>query len=88
MEDLTRLNASWRAYKAHITRLFHKIDDSLEAEVDDYTITALTTAIEQLDGKKSKILELDAQITTLIMDPDDLTAAVIDSGELEDSNHR
>ena len=84
-EDLTRLQASRKAYKSHVTRLFHKVDDSLGTEVDDYTITTLRTAIEQLNGKKAKITELDQRIATLITDPEELTEAITDAGELEDS---
>ena len=37
-DDLTRLQASWKAYKSHVTRLYHKIDDALHSDVDDYTV--------------------------------------------------
>ena len=85
MEDLTRLNASRKAYKSHVTRLYNKIDDLCATKVDDYTITTLTTAVEQLSTKKIKIAELDERIITLIKDPEDLTEAIIEAGELEDS---
>ena len=81
-EDLPRLQASRKAYKAHITRLYHKIDASLDSEVDEYT---LRTAIEQLNGKKTKIVELHERIAALITDPNELTEAMIDAGDLEDS---
>ena len=85
VEDLTRFQASRKAYKSHITRLFHRVDDSLSMEVDDYTITTLRAAIEQLNGKKAKITELGQRIATLITDPKELTEAITDTGELEDS---
>jgi len=53
---LSRLQASRKAYKSHITRLCNKIDDALDADVNDYTITALRTNIDQLNGKKGKRL--------------------------------
>ena len=84
-EDLPRLQASRKAYKAHITRLYHKIDASLDSEVDEYTVTTLRTAIEQLNGKKTKIVELHERIAALITDPNELTEAMIDAGDLEDS---
>ena len=84
-DELPRLQASRRAYKSHITRLCNKIDDALDADVDDYTITALRTNIDQLNGKKTKIAELDEKIAALITDPDELTDTMIDAGELEDS---
>ena len=84
-EDLTRLQASRKAYKSHVTRLFHKIDSSLDTEVDDYTITTLRTAIEQLNSKKTKITELDVRIAAVITDSEELTEAMTEAGELEDS---
>ncbi|XP_065893821.1 uncharacterized protein [Dysidea avara] len=85
MEDLTRLQASRKAYKSHVTRLYNKIDDLFNSETDDYTITTLTTAVEQLSSKQTKIAELDERITTLIKEPEELTEAMIEAGELEDS---
>ena len=84
-EDLTHLQASRKAYKSHVTRLFHKIDSSLDTEVDDYTITTLRTAIEQLNSKKTKITELDVRIAAVITDSEELTEAMTEAGELEDS---
>ena len=72
-EELTRLQASRKAYKSHITRLYRKINDTLDTEVDDYTITTLRTTIDQLNGKKAKIAELDERIAALITDADELT---------------
>ena len=45
----------------------------------------MITAVEQLSTKKIKIAELDERIITLIKDPEDLTEAIIEAGELEDS---
>jgi len=45
----------------------------------------LRTNIDQFNGKKAKIAELDEKIAALITDPDDLTDTMIDAGELEDS---
>ena len=55
--------------------MYRKIDDSL---VDDYTITTLRTTIEQLNGKKTKIVELHERIAALITDPNELTKAMIE----------
>ncbi|XP_065886666.1 uncharacterized protein [Dysidea avara] len=85
MEDLTHLQASRKAYKSHVTRLYNKIDDLFDSETDDYTITTLTTAVEQLSSKQTKIAELDERITTLIKEPEELTEAMIEAGELEGS---
>ena len=85
VEDLTRLQASRKAYKSHITRVYRKIDDSFDAEVDEYTVTTLRTTIDQVNNKKTKITELNERIAALIIDPDELTDAMIDAGDLEDS---
>ena len=80
-EDLTHLQASHKAYKSLVTWLFHKIDGSLDMEVDDYTITTLRTAIEQLHSKKTKITKLDVRIAAVITDPEELTEAMTEAGE-------
>ena len=72
-EELTHLQASRKTYKSHITRLYRKINDILDTEVDDYTITTLRTTIDQLNGKKAKIAKLDERIAALITDADELT---------------
>ena len=84
-DDLTRLRASWKAYKSHVTRLYHKIDDTLNTDVDNYTITTLRTTIDQLNAKKAKIVELDEKIAALTTDADGLTETMIEAGHLEDS---
>lgn len=84
-DDLTCLQASWKAYRLHITRLYHKINDSLDTEVDDYTVTTLRTTIDQLNDKKMKIAKLNERISALITDPNKLTKVMIDAGDLEDS---
>jgi len=84
-DDLTRLQASRKAYKSHVTRLYRKIDDAFETDVDDYTITTMKTAIDQLNTKKEKIAELHEKIFALIDDADELTETMVEAGELEDS---
>ena len=51
-----------------------------DSEINDYTITTLTTAVEQMNCKKNKITELDEQTIALITNPDELT----DAREFED----
>ena len=45
----------------------------------------MRTTIDQLNDKKTKIAELNERIAALIIDPDELTEAMIDAGDLEDS---
>ena len=49
------------------------------------TITTLRTAIDQLNAKKVKTVELDEKIAALTTDADELTESMIEAGELEDS---
>ena len=47
MEELARLQASRSGFKGHVTRLYTKINKLLSEEVNDYSVTSLTTAMEQ-----------------------------------------
>jgi len=59
MDKLDRLRASQSGYKGHLTWIHHKIDELLSEEVDDYSVTALMTAMEQLRAKGLKISQVD-----------------------------
>ena len=65
--------------------MYAKIDELLGEEVDDYSITSLTTAIEQLNRKMERIAQIDEQILTLIDDPTELEQAVLDREEVRDN---
>ena len=67
MEELTRLQASRKAFKGHVTRLHSKIDELMAAELDNYTITSMTTAIEQLKKKSDKIAQIDERLLHKLM---------------------
>ena len=84
MEELTRLQASRKAFKGHVTRLHSKIDELMDAEFDDYTITSMTTAIEQLRKKSDKIAQIDKKIATQIVDDTELESAMYDTEEFQD----
>ena len=83
MEELTRLQASCKAFKGHVTRLQSKIDELMAAEFDDYMITSMTTAIEQLK-KSDKIAQIDEKITTQIDHDTELESAMYDTEEFQD----
>ncbi|XP_065911263.1 uncharacterized protein [Dysidea avara] len=84
MEELTRLQASRKAFKGHVTRLHSKIDELMNSEFDDYTITSLTTAVEQIKKKGEKIAQVDEKIATLIEDATELEVAILDAEEFQD----
>ena len=84
MEEQTRLIASWRRYKGHVTRLFTKIDELIDGEFDDYTITSLNNSIEQLTRKMEKLTHIDEQLLKLYDDASELETAVMEAEELHD----
>ena len=70
MEGLTRLQASRRGYRAHITKTFGRITeitDSAEPTTPAQLIL-LRTALEQLQQKKVKLEEVDTRIADSIQD--------------------
>jgi len=46
--------------------LFHKIDDLMTEEFDEYTTRSLNNAIEQLSKKMEKIASIDARLLELL----------------------
>jgi len=84
MEQLTRLRTSRRAYRSHVTRILNKVEETLTKEIDDLALTYLKTAVSQLDKKLEQITKLDAQITDLIDEPDELEETIMESEEVQD----
>jgi len=68
-----------------MTCLYNKMDELMEKEVDKYSITLLTKAIEQPMGKGGKLDKIYQQIATLIIDDThELEGYVVESEELKD----
>jgi len=59
MEELTRLQASHKAFKGHVMQLHSKIDNLMDSDFEDYTMASLTTAIEQMWKKSDRIAQLN-----------------------------
>ena len=70
MEELTRLQASRKGFKSHVTRLYNKVEELIDNEVDEYSVALLTKTMEQLRSKGDKLNKIDEQIVTLINDPE------------------
>ena len=83
-EEITRLQASRKAFKGHVTRLHNKIDELMAEDFDDYTIASLTATIEQIKKKGERITQMDEKIATLISDASELETAVFDAEEFQD----
>ncbi|XP_065896204.1 uncharacterized protein [Dysidea avara] len=84
MEEPARLRTSRKAYRAHVTRILNKVDDTLANDLDELALTYLRTAITQLEKKKEQITALDQRIIDLIQNPDELEIAILDAEELQD----
>ncbi|XP_065909758.1 mucin-17-like isoform X1 [Dysidea avara] len=84
MEQLSRHQASRKGLKSHVTRLYNKIDDLVDKEVDEYSIALLTKAMEQLQDKCDKLNKIDEQIITLIDEPQGLEDYIMESEDLKD----
>ena len=85
MEELARLQASYKWYRSHVIRIFNKIDDTIDNDSDEFSLTYLRTAVEQLRKKKEIINQIDQQIAELVQMPEELEEAVCEAEELQDS---
>ena len=82
--EVSHLRASRRAHRAHLTRIFGKIDAILESNdaPDERNTATLQTSLEQLEAKKCTIAELDTKIVATIEDPEALESEILDSEEI------
>lgn len=66
-------------------RIYRKIDDifKTEAPVTDSQVSILTSALEQLNQKKTQISQLDAQIAESIETPEDLETEILQAEEIQ-----
>ena len=67
-----------------MTHVFHNIDDLCGIDFDEYSVTSLSSAVEQLTSKLDKIKHLDDQLFRLYTDASELEIAVMDAEELYD----
>ena len=86
MERLQRVKASRKAYRSHLTRTYKKIDEILETDspVTDFQIATLTSALEQLNQKKTLISQLDSQIADATETPEDLETEILEAEGIQD----
>jgi len=79
-EEKARQLASQSGYKGHVTRLFHKIDDLMTEEFDEYTTMSLNNTIGQLSKKMEKIASIDVRL----LDATEIESTVLEAEELND----
>ena len=86
MERLQHVKASQKAYRSHLMRTYKKIDEILETDspVMDFQIATLTSALEQLNQKKTLISQLDSQIADAIETPEDLETEILEAEGIQD----
>ena len=85
MEEISRLKASRKAHRAHLTRIFGKIDEILQSDAipNEKQTATLRTSLEQIEAKKATVEELDARIIERIQDPDGLESEILDAEEIQ-----
>ena len=49
MEELTRLQASRKGYRSHVTRSFNKVEETIIKDANEFSITYVKTAVDQLE---------------------------------------
>ena len=85
MEELQRLQSSLKGYKSHVTRTLKRVEELMGATtVDEFQLTSLMTASEQLQKRKETIAQLDARIVELLTTPEDLEETILETEELQD----
>ena len=86
MEDVQRLIRSRRGYRSHLERLFRTAGEIIERCDNDSPETEdsakLAKLIEQLERKKTILIDLDRQISVKVSD-DDLEAEILESEDLQ-----
>ena len=85
MEDISRLRASRKAHRSHVTRIFGKLEDVLESDnaPNEKQAANLTTCLEQIVTKKATIGELDTRISQAIEDPSALEGEILEAEEIQ-----
>ena len=85
MEEISRLRASRKAHRAHLTQIFGKIDDILQSNAipNEKPTAILKTSMEQIETKKATVEELDSRISETIQDPDALETEILDTEEIQ-----
>ncbi|CAB4008142.1 Hypothetical predicted protein, partial [Paramuricea clavata] len=83
MEELQRLRASRKAYRAHLTTLYKKIIELKSATtIDELHIATLENYCQQLKRKKDILSPLDEQIAKAITKPEDLECEIFETEEM------
>ena len=86
MEGLAKLQASRKAFRSHLTRIYNKMDElDLTQPATEEIASQVTSYIEQLQRKAESIRQLDSKISAEIRDNEDLEREVYEEEEIQDS---
>lgn len=83
MEELTKLLASRRAHRAHVTKLKQKIDDTAKDTITETQIALLRSFVNQLKQKRQTLKEFNDKIVVLLETPEDLEQDILVAEELD-----
>ena len=85
MEEISRLRASRKAHRAHVTRIFGKLEGILESDEapNEKQAANLTICLEQIVTKKATIGGLDTRISQAIEDPSTLEGKILEAEEIQ-----
>ena len=79
------LKASRKAYRSHLTRIYHKMEElDLTQPATEEIASLVTSYINQLQRKAETIRQLDTGIAAKTQDPDKLEQEVCDTEEIQD----
>ena len=83
MEELTKLLASRRVHRAHVTKLKQKIDDTAKDTITETQIALLRSFVNQLKQKRQTLKEFNDKIVVLLETPEDLEQDILVAEELQ-----
>ena len=86
MEGLAKFQASRKAYRSHLTRIYHKIQElDLTQPATEAIASQVSSYLDQLQRKAECIRQLDTKIASEISDPADLEQDVFKAEGIQDS---
>ena len=90
MEELQRLQASWRGHRGHLTKLFRKSEDILAKQnsITEHDLASANTTLNNLKKKGEKLRELDGEIAPKITKPEDLEQEIVSEEESVENKDR
>ena len=87
MEGVQHFQLSRKAYRSHLTRIYKKVSEIVEAgkTPNDLQVSALKSAVEQLQHKADILRDLDAKIADAMQDETELEGEIFESKEMQDT---